>query len=309
MMLAVLRIRLHLKGNASDPYLLYRVRDGFQGAFRLVSGCSDGECSRCVRNDDCPYRIVFGQQLSSDPAAVKRHQKPPLPFAFAFPVFPPAPDAGLEFDVRLALVGNATRFVAEFVAAVNLLFAGKTEQDKLAAEIVRVESLGYHDEATLVCEGRGATVIADSLTLLSTEGLCDSRLLNNNGRMRLRFVTPLKLMQEGRPRRDFSFSLFMRTLIRRISSLASYYCDDGVSADFRWLASLCESVSLSDSSIGWVEWGGGKQGGKLAGLTGEAVLAGVPEEFIPFLLLGELLNVGKGAAFGLGRFTLEHAGG
>lgn len=307
-MLAVLRIRLHLKGNANDPYLLYRVRDGFQGAFRRVVGCADGECSRCDRNDECPYSIVFGQELSLDPAAVKRHQKPPLPFAFSFPVFPGAPNAGLDFDIRLTLVGNATRFVAEIVAAVNLLFARKTEQDELAADIVRVESLGYHAEATLVYEGSGSTVIADSLTLLSTEGLGDTFLLNNDGRMHLRLVTPLKIMQEGRPLRDFSFSLFMRTLIRRISSLTSYYCDDGVSVDFRWLASLCDSVTLSDRSISWVAWGGGKQGGKLAGLLGEVVLVGVPEEFLSFLLLGELLNVGKGAAFGLGRFTLEHAG-
>lgn len=307
-MIAVLRIRLRLEANTNDPYLLYRVRDGFQGAFRRVVGCDDGECSGCGRNEECPYRIVFGQQLSSDPAAVKRHQKPPLPFAFAFPLFPGAPNAGIVFDIRLTLVGNATRFVSEFVAAVKLLFARKAEQDELVAGIERIESLGYHDEATLIYEGRGSTEIADSLTLLSTDGLCDSRLLNNNGMMRLCFVTPLKIMQEGRTLRDFSYSVFMRTLIRRVSSLMSYYCDESVSADFRWLASLCDSVALLDSSIVWVGWGGGKQGGKLSGLTGEAVLAGVPEEFISFLLLGELLNVGKGAAFGLGRFTLEHAG-
>jgi len=303
-MLAVLRIRLRLGTDTYDPYLLYRVRDGFKGAFRRVVGCADGECGRCGRNEECPYRIVFGQQLSSDPEAVKKHQKPPLPFAFTFPVFPGAPNAGLDFEIRLTLVGNATRFVAAFVAAIDLLFARKSERDELAADIVRVESLGYHDEGTLLYEGRGSTVIADSLTLLGTEGLCNSRLLNNDGRMRLCLVTPLKLMGEGRPLRDFSFSVFMMTLIRRVSSLSSYYCDGNVAADFRWLASLCDSVALSDSSIGWVEWGGGKQGGKLAGLTGEALLTGVPEEFISFLLLGELLHVGKGAAFGLGRFTL-----
>lgn len=307
-MLAVLRIRLHLTGNANDPYLLYRVRDGFQGAFRRVVGCSGDECSICDRNYECSYRIVFGQQLSSDPAAVKRHQKPPLPFAFAFPVFPGAPNSGLVFDIRLTLVGHATRFVTDFIAAVKFLFAGQAERDELVADIERIESLGYHNVATLLYDGRGSTVINDSLTLLGTEGLSDSRLLNNDGRLRLCLVTPLKLTQEGRTLRDFSFSVFMRTLIRRISSLTSYYCDDGVSADFRWLASLCDSVALSDSSIVWVDWGGGRQGGKLAGLIGEVVLAEVPEEFISFLLLGELLNVGKGASFGLGRFTLEHAG-
>lgn len=308
MTLAVLRITLRLAGDVPDPYLLFRVRDGFEGAFRRVVGCEDGECGRCERSEECPYRIVFAQKLSSDPAAVKRHQKPPLPFAFSFPVLRNPPNAGLTFEVRLALVGSATRFVAEFVSAVQMLFAKRAARVELAAVVERVESLGYHDEPSLLYSEGQTSEIADSLILLTTEGLCDSRLLNNGARIRLRLVTPLKLMQEGVPLRHFSFSTFMRTLMRRVSSLASYYCDDSISAEFRWLASLCEAVAMSDSSIRWVEWGGGRQGGKLSGLTGEVILTGVPEEFIPFLLLGELLKVGKGAAFGLGRFSVAVEG-
>lgn len=308
MTIAVLRMLLRLTGDLHDPYLLFRVRDGFEGAFRQAVDCRDGECGRCSRSEECPYRIVFAQKLSSDPMAVKRHQKPPLPFAFSFPVLLNPANAGLAFEVRLVLVGTATRFVTEFVAAMEILFAKHAEQDELAAVVERVESLGYHDESSPLHSKGQTSEIAHSLTLLTTEGLCDSRLLSNGARIRLRLVTPLKLMREGRTLRHFSFSIFMRTLMRRVSSLASYYCDDSISADFRWLASLCETVTVSDSSIRWMEWGGGKQGGKFAGLTGDVVLTGVPEEFIPFLLLGELLNVGKGAAFGLGRFSVDVEG-
>ncbi|MRR08036.1 MAG: CRISPR system precrRNA processing endoribonuclease RAMP protein Cas6 [Deltaproteobacteria bacterium] len=304
MTLAVLRITLRPTGAVHDPYLLFRVRNGFEGAFRRAVGCEKGECGWCDRSADCPCRSVFAQKLSSDPVAVKRHQKPPLPFAFSFPVLRTPPNAGLTFEVRLALVGTATRFVTEFVAAIKILFAKHAERDELAAVVERVESLGYHDEPSLLYSEGQPAEIEDSLTLLTAEGLCDSRLLNNGTRIRLHLVTPLKIMREGKALRHFSFSIFMRTLMRRVSSLAAHYCDDSLSADFRWLASLCETVVVSNSSIRWVEWGGGKQGGKLAGLTGEVTVVVVPEEFIPFLLLGELLNVGKGAAFGLGRYSL-----
>ena len=308
MTIAVLRVTLRLAEDVPDRYLLFRMRDGFQGAFRLVAGCREGECGRCDRYRECPYRIVFAQELSSDPTEVKRHQKPPLPFAFSFPVLATPPNAGLVFEVRLALVGTATRFVTEFVEAIKFLCVKPGEKYELAAVVERVESLGYHGEPSLIHAEGLSPGIADSLTLLTAEGLRDTRLVDFSGKMKLRLVTPLKLMQEGRPSRVFSFSHFMRTLIRRISSLSSYYSDDGISADFRWLASLCETVTVSGSSIHRVEWGGAKQGGRLAGLTGEAVLTGVPEEFILFLLAGELLNVGKGAAFGLGRFTVTAEG-
>jgi len=305
MTFAVLRITMRLADHVPDPYLLFRVRDGFQGAFLQAVDCLGGECDRCAGAEECPYRIVFAQGLSPDPVAVKRHQKPPLPFAFSFPVFPGPPNAGLRFEVRLTLVGMATRYVREFVDAVRLLLDKHAQKDELPAVVERVESLGYHDEPALIYSEGSPRENADSLTLLTAEGLRDARLLDNAPAMRLCLVTPLKLMQEGRAMRHFSFSPFIRTLIRRASSLASYYCDNGIPGDFRWLTSLSDAVHVSKGTIRWVEWGGMQGGGKLAGLMGEAILTGMPEEFIPFLLLGEYLNVGKGSPFGLGRFTVS----
>ncbi|ABB32619.1 protein of unknown function, DUF2276-containing [Geobacter metallireducens GS-15] len=304
MTIAVLRITIRLAEDISDPYLLFRIRDGFQRSFRRVVGCAEEECVLCNRRNECPYRIVFAQALSSDPATVKRHQKPPLPFAFSFPVIPSQQKSDTLFEIRLALLGTATRFVTEFLDSLKLLCSKHDQRDELAAIVERVESLGYRGEPYLIYAADHSAGFAESLTLLTSEGLCDTRWVDVSGDVTLRLLTPLKIMQDGRPSRTFSFPLLMRTLIRRISSLASYYCDDEILVDFRWLASLCETVTVSGSSIQWVEWGGGKQGRKLAGLTGEAVLSSVPEEFIPFLLLGEFLNVGKGAAFGLGRFSI-----
>lgn len=304
MTFAVLRIVVRLTDHVADPFILFRVRDGFQEAFRRVSGCSGGECRCCDLQVECPFRNVFAQELSSDPATVRLHQKPPLPFAFRFPVLPAAPNAGVHFDVLLTLVGRATSYVREFLETVKILLDRNVSERVMAARVERIESLGYHGEPYLLYSANSPSDNLDTLNLLTAQGLRDSCMLVHGAEVRLNLLTPLKLMQEGHPMRFFSFSVFIRTLLRRVSSLASYYSDDGISADYRWLVSLCESVTVVKSSIHWAEWGGRHGRGKLAGLLGEAVLTGVPDEFIQFLLLGEHLNVGKGASFGLGCFTV-----
>lgn len=305
MMVAVLRMTMRLNRDLADRYFLFRVRHDFQSAFRQITGCMSDACDRCVSREECPYRLIFAQELSADPAAVKRHQKPPLPFAFSFPVFPSPPNAGHDFVIRLSLAGTATRFVGEFVEAVKFLFATQPERYGSLMSLERVDSLGYHDEPTLLWSKGGGVEALDAVTLLETDGLRDTRLMGYSGEMKLQLETPLKLMHGGRAMREFKFTQFMRTLIRRISSLAAYYSDDDLSMDFRWLSSLSESVVVSYNSARWVEWGRGEGDGKLAGLTGDVKLKGIPDEFIPFLLLGEFLNLGKGAAFGLGRFSLS----
>lgn len=294
--IARLVITARLRRDFGDPWALFRCREGFQEAFRLVSRCGEGGMELGMGDGDCPHCLVFSQSLSSDPEAVKRHQKPPLPFAFQFPVLPPAPNRGESFEVGLTLVGSATRYAAEFVAALATYLSTEEGSSPIAA-VEQVEAIGYFGERTPWAGWHGKEQGAEMPVLLTAGGLSDTRLLGE--RIGLSIVTPLKIMQEGRPLRTFSFSPFFRTLMRRVSALASSYGDGEMAADFVWLARLSGAVSMSDSTFRWVEWS------KTGGLMGDAVLSGGLEELMPFLLLGECLNVGKGAPFGLGRFVIR----
>ena len=44
---------------------------------------------------------------------------------------------------------------------------------------------------------------------------------------------------------------------------------------------------------------------KMGGFIGKVSFEGELNEFIPFVKLGELLHVGKGTSFGLGRYVIE----
>jgi hypothetical protein len=62
--------------------LLYRELRNFSEYFKKT-GCLSlhNDCHSCREFGECPYRIVFSQQLSANPEIVRLHQKPPLPFA------------------------------------------------------------------------------------------------------------------------------------------------------------------------------------------------------------------------------------
>lgn len=292
-----LSITVCMKTTVVDRHALFRCRDPYQEIFRKVTGCRGDGCEGC-RRGECAFGEVFGQTLSSDPSVVKRHQKPPLPFAFQFPVLTMDRGGERRFVIDLMLVGRAIQHAPHFIASLERYLGGEVEGAP-GAVIERVESVGYFGERSAWISGNVGGNEKEESVLLTAEGLKATRVLGASAVLTLE--TPLKIMQEGRALRTFRFSPFFRTLMRRVSSLASAYGEGEMEVDFPWLAQTCGEVVVSNSTIRWADW----RSGRIGGLTGEALISGNLEEFVPFLLLGEYLNVGKGASFGLGRFSVR----
>ncbi len=122
-------------------------------------------------------------------------------------------------------------------------------------------------------------------------------------RITISIETPLRILHEGKPLHELSFSVIIRALMRRISSMAYYYGGVETNLDFKWLVSSSNSVETEQKDFRWVEWGKG-----VSGVIGTGRFGGEMAEFHPFLLAGEYIHAGKGAALGLGRFNLERDG-
>src|SRR5690349_2540332 len=78
-------VTLRLETDVTDPYLLFGMRTDFAKLFREVTSCRREVCQQCPDAPGCPCLPILSQRLSTDPSAVRRFQKPPLPFAFALP--------------------------------------------------------------------------------------------------------------------------------------------------------------------------------------------------------------------------------
>ena len=270
-----------------DPHALFASRSEFEAAFRRALSCRRLACDGCRSGENCPYPATFGQEIARDPEAVKRHQKPPLPFIFEFPLLPLPPNRGGTFELALNLIGSAVQHVSSYLAAVEFLIEAK-----------QGELLGIEAESP----GGGRTeVVSAACPALPILSPLDPTMAGplSTETVVLCFVTPLKLVHEGRLLKSFTFSHLARSLMRRISSLAYHYEGAEPPLDYRWLSLCSESIETVDSNCRFVSWGG-----RPAGLVGTIRFGGDLEPFHLLLQSGLATHLGKGASFGFGAYRI-----
>ena len=277
-----------LSANLSDPYALFSSRADFEAAFRKALSCRRLDCAGCRAAANCPYPANFGQKIARDPEAVRRHQKPPLPFVFRFPILTQGANRGSTAECERTLIGSAVQDAGCYVAAVELLLGA------LPAVLIRVEA---------ECPGGGRAPLAGgdhpALPILSALDPSACGPLAPDA-VAIRLLTPLKLVHEGRLLKQFAFSHFARSLMRRISSLAYHYEGSEPSLDYRWLSQRSEHVETVCSDCRFVSWQG-----RPAGIVGAATFRGDLEPFHLLLQLGLATQLGKGASFGFGCYRFE----
>lgn len=282
---------LELKDNISDRYVLFGLRNGWQKVFRQALGCSRNCCGSCL-NKECPGFLAFSQSLTPDPAALCRFQKPSPPFIFDIPILPELPNKQSSCAICLTLVGNAIHDISTYLAALQLYFNNVVPN----LQVVGVQTGGYQNQRYSLYPEKAE----GSVVILSDEGLLQSTAFSPYD-VSIHFITPLRLLRDGKPVRVLSPSLLLRSLLRRISSLAYYYGGVELDADFKWLARQSDQIVVKDDCLTWVDLGR-----NLSGLVGCMTLVGSIVDFHYFLALGEYLHLGKGAAFGLGKYVLHH---
>jgi len=292
---------LKLEEDIDDPNLLFAIRTDFAAIFRNTVGCDREHCVKCSVATDCPYDQIFSQAISPNSSAVKRFQKPPLPFVFDLPILPPLPNREGRCEIGLTLVGLAVNHVRLFLDAVGFMFGHQDSRWSEVASVVKIESLDYLCNRTIISQN-GSRAALDRFFIHSMEGLEKSAFLSTDA-VSLTFDTPLRIVKDGHPLRELSFQALAMALIRRMSSIAFYYCFMEMDLDYKSMSRQSQEVSISSNGFRWTEWDKG-----MSGITGSGTFTGTMVEFHPFLLLGEFLHVGKGASYGLGHYRLEKAG-
>ncbi len=128
--------------------------------------------------------------------------------------------------------------------------------------------------------------------------------------LKLRFVTPLRIRVLDDLQARLSFELLARNLLRRISMLLAAHGSGPLELDYHGLLARTTQVQALDSRLRWWDWGrySNRQQTrmKLGGLVGEAEFGGDElAEFLPLVAAGEVVRVGSGTSFGLGKYEIE----
>jgi len=303
---ATLMVQFKALQSARLPYYKGAViRGGFGLAFRRVA-CAfpKRECEACLLRRKCVWSYVFATPRPEESTIMRKYETIPHPF-----VIDPLLDdrtrleRGDTLAFELTLIGRAIEHVPYFIYA----FEQMAEQGlgpgraKFTVDAVRQNGTLFYDAES--------KAITSPLALAHLE-LSSSKPVRqpDSKSATFRFLTPTRMTYEGRMARRPAFHVVLRSLLRRIGLLA-YFHDQAIEIDYVGLIKQAEEVGTTECSMGTYQWrrysSRQDRAIDMDGMVGSATYEGEFGPFLPYLRAGEVLHVGKGTSFGMGKYKLE----
>jgi hypothetical protein len=303
------------------------LRGGFGHAFRrlcCVPQCKDAKT--CPLATSCPYKAVFEPSPPPDADRLSKNQDIPRPFVFRAPLtlqtrFEP----GQRFEFGLVLIGHALDFLPYFVLSFRELAADSLGLNRARCSLERVEQVKAFSNGSGLpdCESdviytaddqlfRAAEVAsADEWIMGRFHNVSDFERTGASQRLTIRFLTPTFLRADGEVIHRPEFHHVFKRLRDRINALSTFFGDGPLDVDFPELGRRAETVRTIVCDMKWIERfrtsSKTRQRHELSGFVGEATYEGYLTEFLPWLVLAELVHVGKHTAWGNGRYQLSIA--
>lgn len=309
--LSLLRVRVTLQARDPlqlPPYKGSTLRGGFGSVFKeTVCVVEHRDCARCLLRSRCAFPYVFDTPVPEDATRLRKYPAAPHPFVFLPPLEEKTlyrPGETLAFD--LTLIGKGADFLPYFIYTFERL----GEQRGLGKGRGRfsVESVAWlspQGEEVLIYDDHTKT-LRNSFRLVTVQDLCSE--LSTLHFLTLHFVTPTRLVYAEVLTPAPDFHVLIRALLRRLSNLAYFHCGTELNLDFRGLITAAEQIETVASDLRWYDWErySARQDArmKLGGFIGRVTYRGDLHPFLPLLRLGEVVHVGKGTSFGLGKYAI-----
>lgn len=272
-----------------------------------------GDCPRCLLRHRCVYPYVFETAPPPGADRLRGQDSVPRPYVFEMPqqqAREVRPGGRFEFD--LVLVGRAIDDFPYFLVALAQLGASGLGREGGAYRIVEVVSDGPGGPA-VIFRAPGELAHGAERRVRAVELLADPRAAAAGRDVTLSLLSPLRIVYDGRLVEEPTFQDIIRALLRRVSSLCYFHCGGPLEADFAGLKERAGAVRTREARLSVREQGrySTRQGRGIdqAGVVGRMTFEGPASEglgaFLPLLLAGEWVHVGKSAVMGLGRYVVE----
>ena len=306
------RLRLSLTAEEPlhlPPYKGSTFRGAFGHAFKRVACPLRRECEECAHRTVCVYVYVFDTEGPGDGSSLSRGRQVAHPFVLEPPEVAQGEFApGDRLELGLTLIGRAIPLAPYFLAACRDMGRGGIGRGRGRCRLERVMADDPEDPAgRCVYEGE-RDLMAPVVPPWSGQDLADG-VARVGDRVTLEFLTPTRLRQDAdlvvRP----EFATLATALLRRVSILAEVHCGWRGHIEAREILAAAREVRVVDSALRWHDWErySARQDARMAlgGFVGRITFSGALAPWLPLLKLGEVLHVGKGTAFGLGRYRVE----
>ena len=309
--LPYVRLRCTLRAEAPavlPPFKGSLLRGAFGHALRRLT-CAFGPrqaCPDCALRRTCAYPRIFETRIEGEPPPFL-HGLPTSPRPY---IFEPATDertfaAGDPLPFDLLLLGQAADLLPYALLAVERMARNGLGRDRTPFVLDDAKAATPAGTwKTVYAEGRISPALAALQPLLPSDAPLPA------GRAVLRFLTPTRLKVRGTLQEEPGFRPLVFAALRRALEL-SWFHHPGAPLDwtFRPLLEQASGVRVAAKTLRWHHWErySNRQGRKIemGGFVGLMVLEGDLQPFTQLLRMAEVLHVGKGATFGLGRVALD----
>lgn len=325
----VCKFQLHIEPREPillPPYKGSTLRGGFGNAFKkVVCALRSKECSDCILKEKCVYSYVFETPPPDGTKVMRKYQSVPHPF-----IIEPPPERkmgykpGDELTFGLTLIGKAIDYLPYFVYTFDELgnmgigkgrgkYTLKTVfQKKTNLSSTENKTQIYSSETKKLTSFTSESLSISPFPLMGEgkgEGEPGTNAKSNDHSISitLNFLTPTRIYYNGRLTCDLEFHILIRQLLRRISMLSYFHCGiDPSQWDFKNLISRAKDITIKHQNLRWYDWqrysARQEQRINMGGFVGDISYEGNMSPFLPLLKAGEILHVGKGTTFGLGRY-------
>lgn len=252
------------------------------------------------------FARLFDPHFGGDTEGRKRFQKPAPPFVFRY-----QPDSfrvyqtGESFSFELVLMGTAITQVPFFIRLLRLL----AERFAVEGTFELIEVSGWDDSENLHPVWLPEDDFDELMPPVCTADWWVMRHEKLSTPLTMEFLVPARLMVRGKPLFRPNYRDLFPFLLRRVTSLCYAHANQLLVEDVQPLLLVADKV-VSQCEMRWEDWRTLKrvQDLEVGGLLGRCELSGEGmEDLIWVMVLAELFQVGRGAAYGAGKIELFRA--
>ncbi|MDI6697471.1 MAG: CRISPR system precrRNA processing endoribonuclease RAMP protein Cas6 [Candidatus Saccharicenans sp.] len=283
------------------------LRGGFGNALKRTICLYKGKtCSECTLRSECAYAYLFESipAREIELAHFGKYETIPHPF-----IIEPPEEArklyqqGESLEFKLILIGQAIKYLPYFLLAFERFGEIGIGQGKKRFKLDRVtagQNEVYRSDTKEFLPG-------DFSELTIPE---DYEYINiKETKLTLEFRTPVRIKYNRDSVTRLDFFILITNILRRLMLLNYFHGDGNPPAwDHKKLIDEAKKVSIESNCLAWHDWerysNRQKTKMKLGGLKGVITYTGPLENFWPLLKAGEILHVGKGTSFGLGKYLM-----
>jgi hypothetical protein len=288
------------------------LRGGFGDILRKLT-CHTGiaDCSTCPSFRDCPFTRIFNVAPPENDAHFKSETQVPRPFIIEA-MKERALSSGQQGKFRVGLVGAANDDFPYFVLAfqqLGKLGIGKGRGKFKLISVTSVDPMGRQLPINVFDVEQNKLFPAKAHSVNSND-LIGGMNVNEVSGVRLVFDSPTHISRKGEGTQEPpQFEHIVRGILRRFSDLSALYGDGRPDLNYKELVENSKQVAISTSSIQFkcTQSFSNRKAAltPLAGITGSVDFLGDITQFMPYLVMGQWLHIGKQATFGMGQYHLE----